>query len=194
MRLFQIMALSSAAISLGRAGIPVADTIVCLEGWGIARAGVLPLAKRQAASILSTAGIRIDWCEASSTGCPAQQGAIVIRVRFEGRTPEEYRTGALAEAFPYMPAGGAIKILYDRVASIAPRSHDKQAIILGHILAHEVTHVLQMSDGHSETGVMKAHWNADDYMAMLWKPLEFESGQAARIQQGLAARLGAAAR
>src|SRR5262249_9037943 len=45
--------------------------------------------------------------------------------------------------------------------------------LLAHVLAHEIGHVLQRNNAHSESGVMKAHWTADDLGSMARRPLEF---------------------
>jgi hypothetical protein len=41
------------------------------------------------------------------------------------------------------------------------------------VLVHEITHILQGVDRHSESGIMKAQWTIDDYRAMASKPLSF---------------------
>ena len=38
--------------------------------------------------------------------------------------------------------------------------------LLAYVLAHEIAHVLQAVDRHSETGVMKASWDKGDYFSM----------------------------
>jgi hypothetical protein len=62
------------------------------------------------------------------------------------------------------------------------------SIVLAHVLVHEITHILQASNGHSEQGIMKAHWDAGDYFQMRSKPLEFTDHDVRQIYLGLAAR------
>jgi hypothetical protein len=57
--------------------------------------------------------------------------------------------------------------------------------VLGHVIAHESTHILQGAIWHSETGVMKAQWTGDDFQHMDWKPLQFTDEDIVRIQRGL---------
>jgi hypothetical protein len=40
-------------------------------------------------------------------------------------------------------------------------------------MVHEITHIQQGVDRHSNSGVMKARWTDKDYAAMAWKPLPF---------------------
>jgi hypothetical protein len=58
-------------------------------------------------------------------------------------------------------------------------------VVLGHVLVHEITHILQGIDRHSETGVMKARWTAQDYSKMTWEPLPFTPEDIDLIQRGL---------
>jgi hypothetical protein len=45
--------------------------------------------------------------------------------------------------------------------------------LLGHVIAHEITHILQGVPRHSETGVMKARWERKDLQALVDHPLRF---------------------
>ena len=44
---------------------------------------------------------------------------------------------------------------------------------LGHVLAHEIAHVLEGVAQHSSEGVMKAKWNERDCDELTRKPLRF---------------------
>ena len=62
------------------------------------------------------------------------------------------------------------------------------AMLLAHVLVHEITHILEGVNWHSEVGVMKAHWTADDLMQMMYKPLPFDPQDVLLIRKGLANR------
>jgi hypothetical protein len=57
---------------------------------------------------------------------------------------------------------------------------------LGHVLAHELAHVLQGFTHHSKAGVMKARWDNGDLEQMARQPLSFSAEDAAAIRSGLA--------
>ena len=61
-------------------------------------------------------------------------------------------------------------------------------IVLGHVLVHEITHILQGIQRHSASGVMKAYWDREDCGQMTWKPLRFEPEDVDLIYVGLARR------
>jgi hypothetical protein len=60
--------------------------------------------------------------------------------------------------------------------------------LLAHILAHEITHVLQGINRHSVSGVMKAHWSNGDCLDMAGKPLAFTEEDVYLIHRGLKRR------
>ena len=138
---------------------------------------VLIGAEDVASKLFAEAGVRIKWCY----GHPTEDA---ISIEFSERTPSGYRPGSMAFALPY--EGVHITVFYDRIsratgANLVPT-------VLGHVLAHEITHVLQRIDRHSETGVMKAHWTNADLDKMVSKRLSFTAEDIELIQRGLAAR------
>ena len=71
------------------------------------------------------------------------------------------RTLALAVALPF--EGIHIEIFYDRIRAaegFVPPDY------LGHVLAHEITHILQSVARHSDSGLMKAHWDRPELVQM----------------------------
>ena len=61
--------------------------------------------------------------------------------------------------------------------------------MLAYVLVHEITHILQGITRHSATGIMKAHWNADDYFAMRKNALTFTADDEELLDAGLDRRL-----
>jgi hypothetical protein len=97
-------------------------------------------------------------------------------------------------AMPYGKAGTRIHILLDRVRGAG--SQKLAGVLLGHVMAHELGHMLEGISRHSDSGVMKAHWDDDDFDQMVVRPLSFSSEDSDLIQIGVArwaARSAAAA-
>jgi hypothetical protein len=134
-------------------------------------------AEAQASQMFAAIDVKLDW----SCRKPGLQQAIVISLA--ARAPENRKTGELAFALPY--EGTHIVILYDRVRKMQP---NQVTAVLAHVLVHEVTHILQGFPRHSESGVMKAHWDSEDFAQMTWKPLPFTDDDIDLIQRGLDAR------
>lgn len=136
-------------------------------------------AKWLASHMFAAIGVTLDWRWGFSR-CPS--GAIMVS--FTDNTPTDLQPGALAYALPY--EGTHIRVFYDRITETC----DKALVpsLLGHVLAHEITHILEGVIRHSAYGVMKAHWGIQDCNAMRLKPLEFTDEDIHLIYLGLAVR------
>jgi hypothetical protein len=168
------------------AGVVEETVSVYLSNTAIVPSKVMFVSQNLAARMFVSAGVRIVW----RIGVPADLGpgrdrAIVIRIA--EHTPANYLPGAMAFARPYQ--GEQITVFYDRL---------KQAVVpftlptlLAHVMVHEITHILQGIKRHSESGVMKPHWDGGDYMAMVKKALPFTKVDVELIHRGLVARAGA---
>jgi len=130
-----------------------------------------------ATQIFKNAGIRLDWRGDERT-C-ARGNGIVVTVSLE--TPPNQRPGALAYALPFDRT--RVVLFYDRVRSAAGPAVAPS--LLGHVLAHEIVHILQGVDVHSASGIMKPRWDKQDYDAMRRAPLPFTQEDLALIDRGL---------
>ncbi len=129
---------------------------VCLEPDS--DAAMIVRAEATAAQILRQADIRLQW--RYDRRCSEARDAIVISL--SRNTPESQLPGALAYAREF--EGTHIVLFYDRVIkTVIPPT---VPYLLGHVLAHEIVHILQRLDHHSSEGVMKARWSGKDYAGM----------------------------
>jgi hypothetical protein len=139
------------------------------------------LAQGIASGMFATAGVHINW----RTGRPkASEPERPILIEFTSLTPKTLHPGALAYAYVF--EGVHIRIFYDRVRN-ADRPY-VTAMLLAHVMVHEITHILEGVNRHSEEGVMKARWTANDLVDMEYKPLPFDPLDVLLIRKGLANR------
>jgi hypothetical protein len=143
--------------------------------------GVLYQAQERAAKMFAEAGVRIDWRIGRPSGAQPEREPVIV-VSLEEHAPAGYSPEALASAKVY--EGVHITVFWDRVERLSRFA--QPAVVLAHVLVHEITHILQGIDRHSESGVMKAHWTPEDYRAMAAKPLPFTPQDVKLIQLGLA--------
>jgi hypothetical protein len=158
---------------------------VCMDSF--ADSSTVYRAQGEASKIFTEVGVKIAWL-----GGRACQAGDVIHIHLLGQTPREVKPGALAYARPYQ--GSYIEVFYDRVTSTAEPAALPH--LLAHVLVHEITHLLQGVVRHSETGIMKANWNAGDLNRMSFHPLPFapEDVQLIRLaMQNRSARIQAMA-
>lgn len=180
--------LGDAVISRADSGTEVAVRI--LDG-GVARP-VLVQAKDIARSILASAGVRVRWDRSRKvpqpvrSGCAADESAMTIAVRFSAKAPSEFSEGALAAAFPFANGGVGIVVFLDRLQRMTEMPA-RPEILLGHVLAHEIGHMLMGtdSDSHSPACLMKAHWNRMEIARIAIEPMKFTPEHAAYIRANL---------
>jgi hypothetical protein len=138
---------------------------------------VLERAQIVASLIYAKVGIQIDWRKGRA--CPP--GAIDIELT-ENRPPT-FLPGALAHAMIY--EGTHVEVFLDRMYRVAL---GQKHTLLGHVFAHEISHMLQRTEEHADQGLMKSHWTYADYTSMQIAPLTFTAGTIARIHAGAVQR------
>ena len=103
----------------------------------------------------------------------------------EWDTSRESFPGALAYSQPYGRTGSLIHILYDRVSKLG-QLVQVTGVLLGHVLAHEMRHVLAIQELHSEGSLMKARLTGRDLEQILFRHFAFDATDRERIYVGLA--------
>jgi hypothetical protein len=131
-------------------------------------------AEALASKMFAGIGVTIHWWR----GVPSHPEPGAIIVEFAANTPAEYQPGAWAYALPY--EGVHIRVFWDRIEA-DPFARQ----LLAHVMAHEITHILQGISRHSADGVMKVRWTDQDRQAMMQNPLRFTPEDVELIHQGM---------
>jgi hypothetical protein len=164
-------------------------------------------AEQHASRIFRSAGVAVLWTAGSALdpeaheleyrGQPdgASAPALIcgdtnvcrLTVRIEPHSPARLQAGELAEALPFAHSGIRVKIYYDRVQ--ASNAHGNTAsAILGHVLAHEIGHVLLGTNRHARVGLMQASWDDLSFKLMASALLSFAPDEVRSMQERLSAR------
>ncbi len=138
----------------------------------------IPRAQSIVAGMFAGIGVGIEW--KTERACPPD----AIRISFSYNSDPDLLPDALAYALPY--EGTHIVVFYDRLRKRCPSI--RLSGVLAHVMAHEITHILQGVNRHSESGVMKAAWTLEDFNEMAFKPLPFTAFDVELIHNGLDAR------
>ena len=170
MKIIAILAMGVVAASAG-------DLTVYVEDLSNPVATKLGRAEGLANDIFAGAGVKIDW----RCGEPGRREKAMV-VELVGGTPKNEMPGALAYALPY--EGAHITVFFDRVQRAAEFESSPNDL-LAHVLVHEITHLLEGTSRHSETGIMKRHGTLQDIKCMRWRPLAFTEDDAQLIRIGL---------
>jgi hypothetical protein len=172
------------------------NLIVYLDNGPLVPSVIVWPAKTIAARMFAGIGVGIRWRNGQPT--PSQlacERPIVIRLAMDTRgTPagDLQAAGPDAAAFARPYEGVHVAIFYDRVTQAA-KGHTPmlQSVLLAHVMAHEIAHMIQGCARHSGSGVMKPHWSYDDYVEMMRRPLPFMAEDTDLIRGGLERRAGA---
>ena len=125
---------------------------VCAQAMSLVE---FSLAKGRVSAMFADIGVRIAWHPLGS--CP--EGA--LKITFSQSDAKASDT-ALGYALPY--EGTHIVVLLDRIREMVPPV--AVPALLGHVMAHEITHILEGYSRHSESGLMKAHWEGREFKTM----------------------------
>jgi len=152
--------------------------IVCVEDSGLAEE--VDRAMQITSEIFTTARVNVKWRHGESRRCPETSERMTIRVSLLTRTHPKFRPGALAYCVPNEDRH--VVVLCDRILSASP---DLSTSLLAHVIAHEMTHILQGTLHHSREGIMKARWDHNDFAVMKHRPLTFTETDLQMIREGL---------
>lgn len=119
--------------------------------------------------MLAAAGVRVQWRQGEAN--TDATGGLVIAIRFVGAGEYEEYSGGLSRAYIFGRGIRNITVLHSRVRATAAAAGVAEYRLSAHVLAHEIVHVLQGFDRHSNSGLMKAQWTRADYEVMARKTL-----------------------
>ncbi len=162
---------------------------VCVNSSTYTSPFVLTRAEAIASRMFATAGVAVEWHSAAPAVCQGIQQTRTVVLDFVTNTPPSEHPGAMAYAQPYEAVH--IVVLYDRIEKSAD-GPTQASTFLAHVMTHEITHLLQGISRHSQTGVMKAHWDAQDFLQMAQHPLAFAPEDIDLIQRGVGQRTAGA--
>jgi hypothetical protein len=164
---------AGAADSLGNPpASPVVRVYDSSSGHGRARATAI----RTAASILSDAGLAIDWTDctrASRVGAcnglrgpndlvvrimpVAVSGSPGLKIRDQSKAPLGFSV-----VDPVVGAGAIAMVFLDRVLVLSQRTGTDAGRLLGRAIAHEIGHLLLGTTAHSRSGLMREIWTDEE--------------------------------
>lgn len=186
--------------------IKLVATAICLQGESSALGGVTiriysdvhiapqtqGQAEQEAARIFHQAAIEITWidCEAATTArdprCHIAPDAkhLVIRIVAKASSAADFIFGMafLSETDGY---GVYSDVFFGSLEKLHQESGASLGRILGHVMAHEVGHLLLGSKAHTNIGIMQPHWYAEQLGAISRGSLFFTPEQATLMQKRL---------
>ena len=138
-------------------------------------------AEHQATRIFSGFGITLLWTN-TKPGEPHYEAAVQMRIVVvpDSRT-ERNRRLAIAHS-----ENMAAYAFYRRIVGLAEHNGADVAALAGHVIAHEIGHLLLPYDSHSSSGVMRGEWDRAQFDEMAKGLLAFGPEQAHLIRTRVA--------
>jgi hypothetical protein len=132
--------------------------------------------------MLAEIGVKVRLRTGSASKRDSAIACPLIVASLENKVPEDFMPGALAYAKPFAVSGTRIRVFAGRIFQ---DHRPDQALVLAHVLVHEIAHVLEGTDHHSQSGIMKANWDGADFARMRVRPLTFTNEDKDLILRGL---------
>ena len=188
--------------SAGNADSTLRITVRIYNYGGIPRRD-LTQAQKEATRILRQIGVETDWldCRLSQndpvkdSGCEERTGPTDLFLRIlPWEMAKHYALGPNVFGFSTPTEDGEFGtdagIFLHRVGELAAMGTCRSSVILGHLAAHEIGHLLLGPQSHSRTGIMRAPWRRTDLKRAARGRLLFTPQQAKRIRADVLARIG----
>jgi hypothetical protein len=182
----------SDGIPVGIAGRSPVLNILVTDQTGVSD-GVLGIATEVAGRVLAQAGVAVNWviCAPAQphreprAGCRAETDAPDLIVRMIAAPLAGHRVGATATGMALLGEPGERAsftfVYYDRVSRLAGLGAFAVHRVLGHVMAHEIAHLLGAP--HSLAGIMSARWHTGDVRKMSTGYLLFRPEEARALRQ-----------
>jgi hypothetical protein len=130
----------------------------------------LATAHHAVSAVLKPAGIDITWrdCQRARTDAsgPSCNGAlevseVIIRIVNSGSKQGDDRLG-YSSVDVQNHADCLATVFADRIEAMAGRTQSDPGTLLGHVMAHEIGHLLMGTSTHSPIGLMRERWSDDE--------------------------------
>lgn len=143
---------------------------------------VLVRAKSETTRIYADAGVRLAWSDPSRT-LPRLTVMIVSN-------PDAWRERVAANTLGAAPGtdeglGRLAYAFYDRIGATAQQYRTDVGKLLGHVMAHELGHILLAGGSHAPTGIMSDRWGQFQMEFVAESFLRFTKVEAESIQKSI---------
>jgi hypothetical protein len=142
------------------------------------------IAKTQQILAGSGVSLEVDACASGAAACESHSGSsrqIVIRVIADtSKSMKKVRLETLGQSVADHDGGTYATVFLRAAEEKASDTNLPRIVVLAYAAAHEIGHLL-LGAGHSPQGLMKATWDARDFLAMSQNDLHFSPEQARKL-------------
>ncbi len=139
-------------------------------------------AQDETSRIFKSAGIALSWL----TDGNSQAGTLTIKIVSTPLGSKGKKQNVLGMAPGSRETRGRVAwLFYPRIADLAEARRIEISRFLGHVMAHEMGHLLLPFGSHAVIGLMKDSWDSHQILLASAGTLTFEPSQAALIRARL---------
>jgi hypothetical protein len=157
---------------------------------------ILKQAEKVSSQVFEESGIHVDWVNCSPAD-EAPSGKVACRQAIPQhlqlrivRRSLNLKDSILGISYLLSDGTGCqADIFYEGIEKLRHETSVDPAIILGHVAAHEIGHLLLGSNSHSPWGIMRAHWNMEELARANKGLLFFTKSQSHRMSEKLCAAM-----
>jgi hypothetical protein len=158
-------------------------------------ANTLAQAERTAGAIFKEAGVNVDWANCDLPAVDVEIAAscritefpkhlqLTIARRSRNLTASVFGVSYLGED----GSGCYSNVFFEPAEELHARLHVNLGTLLGHVVAHELGHLLLGTNAHSDTGIMRPHWNERDLANAAKGELLFTRAESQTMREKVAA-------
>jgi hypothetical protein len=157
----------------------------------------LAQAERTASSIFKQAGVDVDWANCEPPTAAVQIVASCRITEFPkhlqltiARRSMNLTDSVLGVSYVGEDGSGCYSnVFFEPAEELHKRLHVDLGTLLGHVVAHELGHLLLGTNSHSDTGIMRPHWNDRDLANAGKGELLFTQAQCQKMKEKVAGSL-----
>ncbi len=134
---------------------------------------VLDESRQEVGRIFARAGFEVIWTDA--------EPGLTVSIGLDALGYDRAASQVMGVAVP-AKSGATVQVFIRQVWLFARTYRVGRGAMLGHVIAHEVGHVLLATHFHSATGLMRGAWDDAQMRDLASGDLTFTDGQARRIR------------
>lgn len=189
---FKILAFATTLV-LGHVATAQAETLtsmaVLLINHANAPSDIVTAAQEHVSRIFLAAGVNVEWSVAGNMQHSVSDCRLRVILTAQPQDPRDRRMNVMGTAIIGSAGSGRLAYVFLReVEYYAGLTKTHPAVVLGHVMAHEMGHLLLGHPGHSVAGIMRAKWEPMEIARIREDLLTFTADEATTVRKGVLVR------